>query len=90
MKRNLLRMRPKQNKFTRPTGGNPIVMTTPNKNLPPSAASAYPDKTTGSEAAAKVRKAGNQWTEEQRADLFKTGMQIIYGGTGTKGKVCPR
>ena len=51
---------------------------------------AYPDKTTGSEAAAQVRKTANQWSEEKRADLFKRGMQIIYGGSGTQEKVRAR
>jgi hypothetical protein len=56
----------------------------------PKAAPAYPDKTVGSETADAVRKAGNQWTEQQRADLFKRGMQIIYGGAVTKEKVLSR
>jgi len=49
----------------------------------PAAAAAYPDKTTGSEVAAAVRKQANDLTEAQRAELFNQGMQIIYGGSGT-------
>jgi hypothetical protein len=40
----------------------------------------YPDKTTGSEAAARVRTEANQWSAETRARLFEQGMQMIYGG----------
>jgi hypothetical protein len=47
----------------------------------------YPDKTTGSEAASKVRSEANKWSEEKRAALFDQGMQIIYGGHRTKEKV---
>jgi hypothetical protein len=57
-------------------------MTKPNKNKPSLRTPAYPDKTTGSEAAASIRKQGNTWTEETRAKLFEQGMQIIYGGPG--------
>ena len=42
----------------------------------------YPDKTTGSEAAASVRKQANNWSDDKRAKLFEQGMQIIYGGSG--------
>ena len=47
----------------------------------------YPDKTTGSEAAAKVRSEANKWSEQKRSDLFEKGMQIIYGGHRTAEKV---
>ncbi|MFM2294514.1 MAG: hypothetical protein RLZZ350_927 [Verrucomicrobiota bacterium] len=57
-------------------------MTKPNQSSKPASAPAYPDKTTGSEAAAAVRKQANNWSEEKRAKLFEQGMQIIYGGTG--------
>jgi len=57
-------------------------MTTPTKNPRPSKVASYPDKTTGSEAAAVVRKLGNNWSEKTRAKLFEEGMQIIYGGPG--------
>jgi hypothetical protein len=58
-------------------------MTKPNTNQPQSASSSYPNKTTGSEAAASVRKQANDWSEQQRAKLFEQGMQIIYGGSGS-------
>jgi hypothetical protein len=44
----------------------------------------YPDSTTGSKAAKRLRTEANKLTERQREDLFKRGMQIIYGGTGKK------
>jgi hypothetical protein len=63
-------------------------MATPQKQSPPTGRDyIYPDKTTGSEVAAKVRKDGNRWSESKRAQLFETGMQVIYGGTGTKTPV---
>jgi hypothetical protein len=40
----------------------------------------YPDRTTGSEIAAKTRSKSNKWSKEKRATLFDRGMQIIYGG----------
>ena len=57
-------------------------MTKPKRNPQPSKVPSYPGKTTGSEAAASVRKQANNWSEETRAKLFEQGMQIIYGGTG--------
>ena len=56
-------------------------MTKPKKH-PQRSRVLYPDKTTGSEAAASVRKQANNWSEETRAKLFEQGMQIIYGGPG--------
>jgi hypothetical protein len=47
----------------------------------------YPDTTAGAKAAKRVRTEANKLTERQREDLFKRGMQIIYGGTGTKETV---
>jgi hypothetical protein len=47
----------------------------------------YPEKTSGTRAAKRVRAEANKLTERQREDLFKRGMQIIYDGTGTKEKV---
>jgi hypothetical protein len=47
----------------------------------------YPDNTAGAKAARRVRSEANKLTERQREDLFKRGMQIIYGGTGTKETV---
>ena len=43
----------------------------------------YPEKTTGSETAAAIRKQVNGWSEGERVALFERGMQIIYGGSGT-------
>jgi hypothetical protein len=48
---------------------------------------AYPETTSGARAAKRLRAEANKLTERQREDLFKRGMQIIYGGTGTKEKV---
>jgi hypothetical protein len=50
----------------------------------------YPDKTNGSEIAAKTRKVANRWTEAERAALFERGMQIIYGGSASKTTVHTR
>ena len=47
----------------------------------------YPETTSGARAAKRVRAAANKLTERQREALFKRGMQIIYGGTGTKETV---
>ena len=64
-------------------------MNKPNKTQQqPASAPAYPKKTTGSEAAASVRKQANGWSEQKRAELFEQGMQMIYGGSGpTAAKV---
>ena len=51
---------------------------------------AYPDKTTGSETASRVRKVANGWSEQKRSELFDRGMQIIYGGSGEKSKIRSR
>lgn len=45
---------------------------------------AYPVNTSGTKAAKRLREEANKLTEPQRENLFKRGMQIIYGGTGTK------
>jgi hypothetical protein len=79
----LLRMPTKTNKLKHPTGLKPIVMTTPNKNPVSPSAPKYPQKTTGSEAAASVRKQANGWSEQKRAELFEQGMRMIYGGSGS-------
>jgi hypothetical protein len=50
----------------------------------------YPDTTTGSETLKETRKEGNHWSAEKRAELFDRGMQIIYGGSGSKNKVRSR
>ncbi len=39
----------------------------------------YPAATTGSEAAKRLRAEANKLSKQQREDLFKRGMQIIYG-----------
>ena len=50
----------------------------------------YPQKTEGSEIASKVRKQANALTEKEREEYFRRGMQIIYGGNGTKEAVRSR
>ncbi len=55
-----------------------------------SAANKYPDQTTGSQTIEETRKDGNHWSAAKRAELFERGMQIIYGGTGSKNKVRSR
>ena len=66
----------------------PIKMGTLKKQVPPTEKDYdYPDKTTGSEAVAKARKDANRWTDSRRSQLFETGMQIIYGGTGSKAPI---
>jgi hypothetical protein len=45
---------------------------------------AYPDSTAGSKAAKRLRTEANKLSERERENLFKRGMQIIYGGTGSK------
>jgi hypothetical protein len=57
-------------------------MTKPIQNSQSAKVSSYPDKTTGSEVAASVRKEANNWSEQTRAELYERGMQIIYGGSG--------
>ena len=44
----------------------------------------YPATTKGSQIAARVRVEANRLSEAERETLFKKGMQMIYGGTGTK------
>jgi len=41
----------------------------------------YPQVTAGGKLAAEIRKKANSLNEEEREELFKRGMQIIYGGT---------
>ena len=45
----------------------------------------YPADSKGSQVAARVRADANNLTESQREELFKKGMQMIYGGKGAKG-----
>lgn len=47
----------------------------------------YPTDSKGSQVAARVRADANNLTESQREELFKKGMQLIYGGTGAKETV---
>ena len=42
----------------------------------------YPDQTAGSKLAAEARTAANGLSESERDELFKHGMQVIYGGSG--------
>jgi hypothetical protein len=44
----------------------------------------YPDQTRGSKLAAEIRKKANGLSPRQRAEYFRKGMSIIYGGEGTK------
>lgn len=50
----------------------------------------YPDQTAGSRLAAKVRAKANKLTDEQRADLFKRGLAMIYGAATPKKAVSSR
>jgi hypothetical protein len=42
----------------------------------------YPKGTRGSKLAAELRKEANSLTVQKRENLFKRGMQIIYGAAG--------
>ena len=44
----------------------------------------YPDQTRGSKLAAEVRKKANSLSSKQRAEHFRKGMAMIYGGDETK------
>lgn len=44
----------------------------------------YPESTAGSKASKRLRTEVNKLSEQDRESLFKRGMQIIYGGTGTR------
>jgi hypothetical protein len=44
----------------------------------------YPDQTRGSKLAAEIRKKANGLTSKQRAEYFRKGMAMIYGGDGAK------
>ena len=56
----------------------------PSKRLPKAQAKEYLEQTAGGKLAAEARKAANGLSEQERDDLFKRGMQVIYGGTGDK------
>ena len=42
----------------------------------------YPKETQGSKLASEIRKKANMLNDTQRENLFKRGMQIIYGAGG--------
>ncbi|MDQ6632508.1 MAG: hypothetical protein M3Y82_12270 [Verrucomicrobiota bacterium] len=44
----------------------------------------YSDETRGSKLAAEVRKKANALSAEQRAEHFRNGMAMIYGGHRAK------
>ena len=44
----------------------------------------YADQTRGSKLAAEVRKKANGLSPKQRAEYFRKGMAMIYGGVETK------
>jgi hypothetical protein len=44
----------------------------------------YPDQTRGSKLAAEIRKKANGLSAKQRAEYFRKGMSMIYGGQGEK------
>ena len=44
----------------------------------------YPDTTSGSKAAKKLRSETNGLNDSERERLMQAGMQIIYGGNGKK------
>jgi hypothetical protein len=47
----------------------------------------YPDHTSGSRTAKKLRSEANKLTDDQRKNLLEAGMQIIYGGSDSKKTV---
>ncbi len=47
----------------------------------------YPDSTSGSVIARRVRSKANTLSEAERERLFNMGMQIVYGGSGQKERV---
>jgi hypothetical protein len=47
----------------------------------------YPEKTAGSEAAARGRARANKMTDAQREEYFRRGMAMIYGGQLSKKTV---
>ena len=53
------------------------------RNTPKKAVN-YPAQTEGSLLATEARKAANGLSEQEREELFKRGMQVIYGGSGGK------
>ena len=49
----------------------------------------YPETTSGVKVAKKLRSETNKLSEAKREALLQRGMQVIYGGTGTKETVGP-
>jgi hypothetical protein len=49
----------------------------------------YPDQTTGSKLALKVREKANKLSDERRADYLQRGLAMIYGA-GSKKTVSAR
>lgn len=86
---NLLNMSGKQSKVRKSTGGTPIAMKPYPIDPESSADITYPKTTEGSKIAAQARKHANTWTPEKRHEMFKRGMQIVYGATGDcSTKIC--
>lgn len=50
----------------------------------------YPEHTSGSQLAREARDKANQLTEQQREELFRRGMRMIYGGGSDKEKISSR
>lgn len=50
----------------------------------------YPKDTPGSKLAAEIRKKANSLGDNKRENLFKRGMQIIYGAAGKAKAACSR
>jgi|GEM_PF-4183594 len=48
----------------------------------------YPDETAGSVLAQEAREKANCLTEQEREELFRTGMTSIYSANGNKAAVC--
>jgi hypothetical protein len=44
----------------------------------------YPAETDGNRMANAIRSQASNLTEKDREDLFKKGMQMIYGGAGNQ------
>ena len=65
-------------------------MSNPTKNKGAGRNFSYPESTAGSKVAKKLRAETNKLSEAQRESLLQRGMQVIYGGTGTKETVGSR
>jgi hypothetical protein len=51
----------------------------PNPKAGQSSALEYPEQTRGAKLARETRQEANSLTEAQREELFRKGMQMIYG-----------